>query len=93
MTALIMPGRMSKFLCIALTGKIARPIETGAGIGLAQGGDVAMAGDPAYRIGCAQRRGQSAKRQVLGIGERDGIAAFQLYADGIIIAAHCTLPA
>ena len=68
---------MGKFSRAAQCRKIARPLKTATGIGLALRGNVAMPGNAAYRVGGAQHHSQTVKRIILRIGKWHSIAAFQ----------------
>ena len=51
-----------------------------------------MPGNASYRVSFTQRPGQLIKRFILCVGERHGIAALELDADGKIVAAGSPLP-
>ena len=57
--------------------KVARPLKTATGIGLALRGNVAVSGNAAYRVGGAQRHGQTVKRFILRIGKWHSVTALQ----------------
>ena len=72
---------------------ITRPVEVGAGVGLAHGCNIRVPRNAAYRIGALQAAGQARQSSVLALGKRHIIAAFELYTYGKIIAARTPLPA
>lgn len=79
--------------CSAQSGQVALPVEARAGVGLAQWGNVAVAGNAAGRVTVAQCQSQAGQGGILRIGERRRVATLQLDAEREIIAAFPALPA
>src|SRR5450830_1497083 len=79
-------------ICLSDQAAKARPIETRPGIGLARGGDVAVAGDIGDRVGRLQRARELCQHAVLRLGVGHVVRALQLYADGKIVAAAAPAP-
>ncbi len=65
----------------------AHPVEMRAGIGLASGRNIFVAGDVGNRVAVGDRGRQNRQRCVLSIAKIIDIAAFELDADREIIAA------
>jgi len=72
--------------------QVTLPVKIRAGVGLASGGNVAVTGDAFDRKGGAQREGQFVQHGILRVGEWHVVTAFQLDADGKIVAARPALP-
>src|SRR5450631_155666 len=72
---------------------VALPVEGRTRVGLAAGGDFAMAGNVADPVAAAQRPCKRREHHVLRIGIGNVVRAFELDADGEIVAALTPAPA
>src|SRR6185437_15987640 len=70
----------------------ALPFEPRAGIGLAAGRDVAVAGDVERAVTLGEGADERGQRAVLGLGVGDVVGALELDADGEVVAALAALP-
>ena len=71
----------------------AAPVEAGAGIGFAAGGNVFVAGQLLDGVLLGDRLYQVCQRWVLCGSKRSAFQALQLDADGIVVALVATAPA
>src|SRR5690242_1437899 len=69
-----------------------RPVEAGAGIGLASGGDVLVPGDVGDGIARSDLVDERCEHRVLALVERLALEALELDADREVVAAVAAAP-
>ena len=87
------PWRLCAFASSLQHPAVARPVETRPRIALPPGGHIAVPDDVPDRVARLERAREGGKPPVLRVRERCFARAFELDADGKIIAMRAPLPA